>query len=63
MLQQAALAETRGWQNSEKNNADNSKDLAANGMKIDTVVGESLKKELKPIGDTMTADWLKSAGA
>ena len=31
-------------------------------MKIDTVVGESLKKELKPIGDTMTADWLKSAG-
>ncbi len=32
-------------------------------MKIDTVVGESLKKELKPIGDTMTADWLKLAGA
>ena len=31
-------------------------------MKIDTVVGESLKKEVKPIGDTMTADWLKSAG-
>ena len=33
------------------------------GMKIDTVVGEVLKKELKPIGDSMTADWLKSAGA
>ena len=33
------------------------------GMKIDTVVGEILKKELKPIGDSMTADWLKSAGA
>ena len=32
-------------------------------MKMDTVVGESLKKELKPIGDTMTADWLKLAGA
>ncbi len=63
VLQQAALAETRGWQNSEKNNSDNLKELAAKGMKIDTVVGESLKKELKPIGDTMTADWLKSAGA
>jgi TRAP-type C4-dicarboxylate transport system substrate-binding protein len=58
VLQQAALAETRGWQNSEKNNSDNLKELAAKGMKIDTVVGESLKKELKPIGDTMTADWL-----
>ena len=63
VLQQAALAETRGWQNSEKNNSDNLKELAAKGMKIDTVVGEVLKKELKPIGDTMTADWLKSAGA
>ena len=62
VLQQAASAETRGWQISEKNNADNLKELAAKGMKIDTVVGESLKKELKPIGDTMTADWLKSAG-
>ena len=63
VLQQAAVAEARGWKNSEQNNADNLKELAAKGMKIDTVVGESLKKELKPIGDTMTADWLKSAGA
>ena len=63
VLQQAGMAETRGWQVSEKNNADNLKELAAKGMKIDTVVGEVLKKELKPIGDTMTADWLKSAGA
>lgn len=63
VLQQAAAAEARGWQNSEKNNSDNLKELAAKGMKIDTVVGEVLKKELKPIGDTMTADWLKVAGA
>ena len=63
VLQQAATAETRGWQLSEKSNADNLKELSAKGMKIDTVVGESLKKELKPIGDTMTADWLKLAGA
>ena len=63
VLQQAAVAETRGWQNSEKNNADNLKELANKGMKIDTVIGEVLKKELRPIGDTMTADWLKLAGA
>ena len=63
VLQQAAAAEARGWQISERNNAENLKELAAKGMKIDTVVGEALKKELKPIGDTMTADWLKSAGA
>ena len=56
VLQQAAAAESRGWQNSEKNNADNLKELAVKGMKIDTVVGEVLKRELKPIGDTMTAD-------
>jgi len=63
VLQPAALAETRGWLNSEKNNADNLKELAAKGLKIDTVVGESLKKQLKPIGDSMTADCLKSVGA
>ena len=63
VLQQAAVAETRGWQNSEKNNADNLKELAVKGMKIDTAIGEVLKKELKPIGDTMTAEWLKLAGA
>ena len=32
-------------------------------MKIDTVTGEVLKKKLKPIGDTMKADWLKLSGA
>ena len=40
VLQQAAVAGTRGWQNSEKNNSDNSKELANNGTKIDTVTGE-----------------------
>lgn len=63
VLQQAAAAETRGWQISEKDNADNLKELASKSVKIDTVIGEVLKKELKAIGDTMTPDWLKSAGA
>jgi len=38
------------------------KELAANGMKIDTVVGQFLKKR-QPIGDTLAANWLKLAGA
>ncbi|MDI9334572.1 MAG: TRAP transporter substrate-binding protein [Cytophagales bacterium] len=62
LLQQAAIAETRGWKISEQNNNDNLKELAVKGMKIDTVVGELLKQELKPIGITMTTDWLKVAG-
>ena len=32
-------------------------------MKIDTVTGEVLKKKLRPIGNFLTADWLKLAGA
>jgi TRAP-type C4-dicarboxylate transport system substrate-binding protein len=63
VLQQAAVAETRGWRNSEANNNDNLKELTLKGMKIDSVVGTALKQELRPIGETMTADWLKSAGA
>ena len=62
-MQQAAIEKTRGWQNSEKNNVDNLKELAVKGMKIDTVIGGVFKKELEPIGDTMTTDWLKLAGA
>lgn len=59
---QATAAETRGWQFSEKNNADNLNELAANGMKIDTVVGESPNKKLRPISDPITAYQLTSAG-
>ena len=62
-MQQAAVAGTRGWQNREKNNSDNLKELANKGMNIDTVTGEVLKKELKLIGDTLTANWLKLAEA
>lgn len=62
VLAQAASAEQRGWQISEKNNGDYLKELAAKGMTIDTVTGAALKRELKAIGDRMTADWLKLAG-
>ena len=36
--------------------------LAKNGMKVE-VPAAGFKTELKKIGDTMTAEWLKTAGA
>jgi TRAP-type C4-dicarboxylate transport system substrate-binding protein len=62
VLQQATAAEQRGWKASEQKDAEYLKELAAKGMKIDPAA-DSLKKELKSIGDQMTADWVKTAGA
>jgi TRAP-type transport system periplasmic protein len=61
VLQQASAAEQRGWAASEKKDDEYLKELAAKGMKIDTT-STGLKKELKVIGDQMTADWVKLAG-
>ena len=62
VLKQAAAAEERGWKASEQKDAEYLKELAAKGMKIDPAA-EALKKELKAIGEQMTADWVKLAGA
>lgn len=62
VLQQAAAAEQRGWKASEQKDGEYLKELAAKGMKIDPAA-EGLKRELKSIGDQMTADWVKVAGA
>jgi TRAP-type transport system periplasmic protein len=61
LLSQASMAEQRGWATSEKKDDEYLKELAAKGMKIDTT-SAGLKRELKAIGDQMTADWLKLAG-
>ena len=61
VLKAAAEAEARGWRVSEEKDAEYMRELAIKGMKIDTT-SEGLKKELKVIGDRMTADWLKLAG-
>ncbi len=61
VMSQASAAEQRGWAASEKKDDEYLKELAAKGMKIDTT-SAGLKKELKVIGDQMTADWLKLAG-
>lgn len=57
----AAAAEARGWKLSEQKDGEYLKELAAKGMKIDTAP-EALKRELKAIGERMTADWLATAG-
>lgn len=62
VLKAAASAETRGWAISEQKDADFVKELAAKGMKI-AAPSDAVRKELMTIGETMTADWLKTAGA
>jgi TRAP-type transport system periplasmic protein len=62
VLKAAATAETRGWAISEQKDSDFIKELGAKGMKI-APPSDALRKELMAIGETMTGDWLKTAGA
>ena len=62
VLREAAAAEKRGWGISEQKDGEYLKELAAKGMKIDPSA-ENLKKELRALGEQMTADWVKTAGA
>jgi len=56
-----AAAEARGWATSEQKNNEYLKELAAKGMKV-AAPSEALTRELRKIGATMTAEWLKQAG-
>jgi TRAP-type transport system periplasmic protein len=58
----AAAAEARGWKISEERDGEYLKELAAKGMTIDAQA-TGLKRELRGIGEKMTADWLSQAGA
>jgi TRAP-type transport system periplasmic protein len=62
VLKAAVAAESRGWAISEQKDADFVKELGTKGMKI-AQPSDSLRKELMAIGETMTGDWLKTAGA
>ncbi|WP_332741144.1 TRAP transporter substrate-binding protein [Hydrogenophaga sp.] len=61
VIKAAAAAEQRGWVTSERLNGEFIKELGAKGMTI-AEPSDSLKKELAAIGETMTSDWLKTAG-
>lgn len=61
ILKAAQAAEERIWKISEQKDQEYLKQLAANGMKI-SQPSPQLQKELKAIGETMTAEWLRTAG-
>jgi TRAP-type transport system periplasmic protein len=62
LLKAAREAEERGWKVSEEKTKFYVDQLAKNGMTV-APPSRALKADLKKIGDTMTADWVKSAGA
>jgi TRAP-type C4-dicarboxylate transport system substrate-binding protein len=61
ILKAAAAAEERGWKISQEKNKWYLEQLAKNGMMV-AQPSPQLKADLKKIGDTMTAEWMTSAG-
>ncbi len=61
VLKAGADAESRGWKLSEEKNTWYIGELKKNGMTIVDPPAQ-LKADLKKVGDTMLADWLKKAG-
>lgn len=62
LMEAAAKAETKAWATSAKRNEEFKATLAANGVKLHKPSAQ-LEADFAAIGKTMTADWVKSAGA
>jgi len=62
LLKAAAAAETRGWTLWQDKSGWYLEQLKSHGMKVQPP-GDTLKSGLKKVGDQLTADWLKKAGA
>jgi TRAP-type C4-dicarboxylate transport system substrate-binding protein len=62
VLDAATEAETRGWKLSADVTAEHLKIMADKGMTI-SAPDAKLRAELQRVGDTLTAEWLKKAGA
>jgi TRAP-type C4-dicarboxylate transport system substrate-binding protein len=62
LLKAAATAETRGWKMWEDKSGWYLDQLKSHGMKV-LPPSDILKSGLKKVGDQLTADWLKKAGA
>jgi TRAP-type C4-dicarboxylate transport system substrate-binding protein len=62
VLKAAAEAEARGWKTSEEKAKWYVEQLAKNGMTV-APPSPAFAAELKKIGDTMTSEWTKQAGA
>jgi TRAP-type transport system periplasmic protein len=61
LLKVAAAAGERGWKISDQKDDEYLKELSARGMTVDRS-SDKLKRELKAIGERMSAEWLKQAG-
>ncbi|MFT4102767.1 MAG: TRAP transporter substrate-binding protein [Burkholderiaceae bacterium] len=61
LLAAAEAAEKRGWKLSEEKNAWYAEQVTKNGMSV-LAPPPALTADLKKVGDTMLADWLKKAG-
>lgn len=62
VLKAAATAETRGWKMWEEKSGWYLEQLKSHGMKVQPPSAK-LKEGLNKVGETLTADWLKKAGA
>ncbi len=62
LLKAAATAETRGWKIWEEKNSWYLDQLKSHGMKV-LPPSPALQAGLKKVGEQLTADWLKKAGA
>jgi TRAP-type C4-dicarboxylate transport system substrate-binding protein len=62
VMKAAAAAETRGWKMSEEKTNWYVDQLKSRGMKVQPP-GNTLRDGLKKVGDQLTADWQKKAGA
>jgi TRAP-type C4-dicarboxylate transport system substrate-binding protein len=62
VLAAAADAEKRGWEFGKQREQGGNKELAANGMTLHEP-DAAMKTAYRKVGDTMLAEWLKSAGA
>jgi TRAP-type C4-dicarboxylate transport system substrate-binding protein len=58
----AAAAEARGWKIAEEKNDEYKRLLTERGMKIHQPSAK-LEADMRQVGSTMQADWLKAAGA
>jgi TRAP-type C4-dicarboxylate transport system substrate-binding protein len=61
LLKVAAAAGERGWKISDQKDDEYLKELQVRGMVVDRS-SERLKRELKTVGERMTAEWLRQAG-
>lgn len=62
VLEAAADAEKRGWEFGKQREQSANKDLATNGMTLHEP-DAAMKAAFRKVGDTMLAEWQKSAGA